>query len=95
MRARVTVVIATRNRRPELLRTLGRLHELPDRPPVIVVDNASADGSAAAVLDRYPAVQDTHAWRCPWAGTVIQAAASVVNTWTSVSACKMSQALVY
>ena len=55
MRARVTVVIATRNRRPELLRTLGRLHELPDRPPVIVVDNASADGSAAAVRDRYPA----------------------------------------
>ncbi len=56
MRARVTVVIATRDRRPELLRTLGRLHELPDRPPVIVVDNASADGSAAAVRDRYPAV---------------------------------------
>ena len=45
-------MIATRNRRPELLRTLGRLHELPERPPVIVVDNASADGSAAAVRDR-------------------------------------------
>ena len=56
MRPRVTVVIATRNRRPELLRTLDRLHELPDQPPVIVVDNASADGSAAAVRDRYPAV---------------------------------------
>ena len=53
-RARVTVVIATRNRRPELLRTLDRLHELPDQPPVIVVDNASADGSAAAVRDRCP-----------------------------------------
>ena len=26
---RVTVVIATRNRRPELLRTLGRLRDLP------------------------------------------------------------------
>ncbi len=56
MAARVTVVIATRNRRPELLRTLGRLHQLPERPPVIVVDNASADGSAAAVRERFPGV---------------------------------------
>lgn len=55
-RAGVTVVIATRNRRPELLRTLGRLHRLPERPPVVVVDNASADGSAAAVRDHFPAV---------------------------------------
>jgi GT2 family glycosyltransferase len=54
--ARVTVVIATRNRRPELLRTLDRLHRLPERPPVIVVDNASADDSAAAVREHFPAV---------------------------------------
>ena len=53
---RVTVVIATRNRRPELLRTLGRLRDLTERPPVIVVDNASADDSPAAVRDRFPAV---------------------------------------
>jgi GT2 family glycosyltransferase len=53
---RVTVVIATRNRRPELLRTLGMLRDLPERPPVIVVDNASADDSPAAVRDRFPAV---------------------------------------
>ena len=33
--ARVTVVIATRDRRLELLRTLDRLHRLPERPPVI------------------------------------------------------------
>jgi hypothetical protein len=30
-----------------------------------------------------------HAWRCPWAETVIQAVASVVNTWTSASADKL------
>jgi GT2 family glycosyltransferase len=54
--ARVTVVIATRDRRPELLRTLDKLHQLPERPPVIVVDNASADGSAAAVREHFPAV---------------------------------------
>src|SRR6266446_332420 len=29
-----------------------------------------------------------HGWRCPWAETVIQAAARVVNTWTSARACK-------
>jgi len=52
----VTVVIATRDRRPELLRTLDRLHRLPERPPVIVVDNASSDGSAAAVREHFPAV---------------------------------------
>src|SRR4051794_23802189 len=54
--ARVTVVIATRDRRRELLRTLDRLHQLPERPPVIVVDNASSDGSAAAVREHFPAV---------------------------------------
>jgi GT2 family glycosyltransferase len=42
------VVIITRNRRPELVRTLQRMTALPDRPPVIVVDNASGDGSAKA-----------------------------------------------
>lgn len=47
-RTRVTVVTATRNRGEELLRTLGRLTGLPERPPVIVVDNGSEDGSAEA-----------------------------------------------
>jgi GT2 family glycosyltransferase len=51
------VVIATRDRRRELLRTLSRLHDLPERPPLIVVDNASTDGSAAAVAARFPAAE--------------------------------------
>jgi GT2 family glycosyltransferase len=45
----VTVVIATHGRRATLLPTLERLRALPDRPAVIVVDNGSADGTAAAV----------------------------------------------
>jgi N-acetylglucosaminyl-diphospho-decaprenol L-rhamnosyltransferase len=45
---RVAVVIATRNRRPSLLRTLERLCDLPEWPRVVVVDNASSDGSADA-----------------------------------------------
>jgi GT2 family glycosyltransferase len=44
MKHQVTVVVATRNRREELLRTLGR-HEAP----VIVMDNGSSDGTQEAV----------------------------------------------
>ncbi|MBP0462204.1 glycosyltransferase family 2 protein, partial [Streptomyces montanisoli] len=45
----VTVAMITRDRRAEVVRTLDRLAALPERPPVIVVDNASADGTAEAV----------------------------------------------
>ncbi len=53
---RLTVVVITRNRRPELLRTLSRLAALPERPPVIVMDNASRDGSADAAARTHPEV---------------------------------------
>ncbi len=53
---RVTVVIITRNRRAELVRTLERMTSLPERPPVVVVDNASADGSAQAAGD-FPGIR--------------------------------------
>ncbi|OAH13462.1 glycosyltransferase family 2 protein [Streptomyces jeddahensis] len=53
---RVTVVVITHNRRDELLRTLDELARLPERPPVIVTDNASADGTAEAVTRLHPRV---------------------------------------
>lgn len=53
---RVSVVIATRDRRASLLRSLARLDE-PDGPPVIVVDNGSADGTVAAVCAAHPQVK--------------------------------------
>lgn len=56
---RVSVVIATRDRRDGLLATLERLRALPERPEVVVVDNGSCDGTPAAV-----------AARAPWAGLV-------------------------
>lgn len=49
-----SVVVITHNRRPELLRTLARLRGLPEAPPVIVVDNASRDGTADAVAAAFP-----------------------------------------
>ncbi|MBV9057631.1 MAG: glycosyltransferase [Pseudonocardiales bacterium] len=55
MSSGVTVVIATRNRRDELIRTLQRLHDLVPAPPVIVVDNGSTDGTAQAVGDQFAA----------------------------------------
>jgi GT2 family glycosyltransferase len=45
---RFTVVLITRDRRPELLRTLDLMTALPESPQLIVVDNASSDGSADA-----------------------------------------------
>ena len=52
----MSVVIATRDRRDELLHTLDRLADLPERPPVIVVDNGSTDGGPEAVRAEYPEV---------------------------------------
>jgi GT2 family glycosyltransferase len=53
----VTVVIATRDRRETLLTTLGHLAALTEPPPVIVVDNASGDGTSAAVRRAHPEAQ--------------------------------------
>ncbi|WP_127130177.1 glycosyltransferase family 2 protein [Georgenia sp. SYP-B2076] len=47
----VTVVVASRDRREELLASLAR-----HRAPVVYVDNASTDGSVAAVRERHPHV---------------------------------------
>jgi N-acetylglucosaminyl-diphospho-decaprenol L-rhamnosyltransferase len=53
---RVAVVVASRNRRELLLRTLPRHLALPERPRIVVVDNASTDGAADAV-DALPGVE--------------------------------------
>jgi GT2 family glycosyltransferase len=55
--APVGIVVATRNRRADLLRALARHAAAPERPPVVVVDNASTDGSPAAVRTRHPDVE--------------------------------------
>ncbi|CCG04856.1 Glycosyl transferase, family 2 [Blastococcus saxobsidens DD2] len=52
---RISIVLATRNRRASLLRSLDRLVHAGG-PPVVVVDNGSTDGTPAAVRDRHPTV---------------------------------------
>jgi GT2 family glycosyltransferase len=54
--SRVGVVVITYERREEALTAVGRLLALPERPPVVLVDNGSTDGTADAVRARYPAV---------------------------------------
>ena len=53
---RVSVVVITHERRDELHRTLCRLAQLPERPPVVVVDNGSQDGTADMVREHHPDV---------------------------------------
>lgn len=65
---RVAVVIVTRNGGRRLARSLPHLLSLPERPRVIVVDNASTDGTVAAVRARFPGV------RCIEAGSNLAAA---------------------
>jgi GT2 family glycosyltransferase len=54
--------VLTHNRVAEVLRTLGRLTTLEERPDIIVVDNASTDGTADAIGQRFPAI---HLLRLP------------------------------
>lgn len=53
----MTVVIITRDRREQLLETLAHMTALPDAAPIILVDNASSDGTADAVAAAFPSVE--------------------------------------
>jgi GT2 family glycosyltransferase len=54
---RIAVVMITHNRRDEVLASLDRLTRLPERPTIVVVDNASVDGTAEAITRRFPQVE--------------------------------------
>ncbi len=51
------VVIATRNRADSLVRTLRHLLDLPERPEILVVDNASTDDTRSRLAREFPEVQ--------------------------------------
>ncbi|HET6884092.1 MAG TPA: glycosyltransferase [Pirellulales bacterium] len=54
---RIGVAMLTHNRRDETLRSLAQLTALPERPRIVLVDNASTDGTAEAVASGYPQVE--------------------------------------
>ncbi len=56
MFAPLGIVMATRDRRERVLATLARLAALPGAPPVVLVDDASRDGTADAVAAAFPRV---------------------------------------
>jgi GT2 family glycosyltransferase len=53
----VGVVIATRNRSDSLMRTLRHLRDLPERPEILVVDNASTDDTRVRLTRDFPQVR--------------------------------------
>src|SRR3954471_3364375 len=55
--SRVAVVMITHNRSGEVMRTLDELARLPERPRIVVVDNASDDGTDESVAARFPTVE--------------------------------------
>ncbi len=53
---RISVVIITRNRAKSLVRTLQHLRQLPEKFPILVVDNHSTDGTVTLIKKYYPEV---------------------------------------
>ena len=54
---RLSVIILTHNRAHELMRTLTNISALPEKPPLIVVDNGSIDNTSSLVKQRFPHVR--------------------------------------
>jgi GT2 family glycosyltransferase len=54
--SRISVVVITHNRRDQLLDTLRHMVASSDDAPIVVVDNASTDGTADAVADAFPSI---------------------------------------
>ena len=53
---RLGAVVVTRNR-PHVVDAIEGLSRLPERPPIVVVDNASTDGTPEVVAARFPEVK--------------------------------------
>ena len=57
---RISVVVLTHNRADQAAQTVQRLLELPEQPRIVVVDNASVDGTADVLRARFPSVTVLH-----------------------------------
>src|SRR4051812_48577590 len=83
--ARVGVAIATRERRAALEGALTRLLALPERPPVVVADNGSADGTPGAIRARFPQVEVLELGENRGAGARNAAAAALGTPYVAFS----------
>jgi GT2 family glycosyltransferase len=54
---RLSVVILTHNRVEEVTRTVERMRALPERLPIVVVDNASTDRTPILLKRRFPEIE--------------------------------------
>jgi GT2 family glycosyltransferase len=54
---RLTIVVISRDRREDLLRSMAEHAALSERPAVVYVDNGSTDGSVEAVRAAFPGVK--------------------------------------
>jgi GT2 family glycosyltransferase len=57
LKSKISAVILSYNRCEELRRTLAHMSALPERPELIVVDNASTDATASMVRKDFPEVR--------------------------------------
>lgn len=80
---RISVVVLTYNRCAQVLETLGRLCALPERPPVVVVDNGSSDGTAQRIAERFPHVTLVIAQKNPGAAGRNLGVASVITEYVA------------
>src|SRR4051812_42666765 len=54
---KISIVMITRNRKKDVVKTLSRIYDSPERVPIVVVDNASTDGTPALIKKHYPEVR--------------------------------------
>src|SRR5439155_27370595 len=55
--SRVGVVILTHNRVDEVAATVARMRALPERPPLVVIDNGGRDETAVRLARDFPGVE--------------------------------------
>ncbi len=68
--------IITHNRVQELVRTLEQITTLPERPLIIIVGNASSNGTVAILAERFPEILVLAL------GKNLEAAARNIGVWT-------------